>query len=147
MLEPTAMHDKRVLIPRAAKAREVLPETLRRWGAQVDVIEAYCTVLPKSDAGKFQAALERGEIDIITFTSSSTVTNFAQMFDGRSLADILGETPIACIGPVTESTVCDLGGVAAVTAGEFTTAGLVHAIVDYLSKKRRHSDATPGVKG
>ena len=147
MLQPNAVQGTRVLIPRAAKAREVLPETLRRWGAQVDVIEAYCTVLPKSDAGKLQAALERGEIDMITFTSSSTVANFAQIFDGRSLADILGKTPIACIGPITESTVRDLGGVAAVTAGEFTTAGLVHAIVDYLGEKRRHSDAAAGVKG
>ncbi|HEX2229637.1 MAG TPA: uroporphyrinogen-III synthase [Candidatus Binatia bacterium] len=146
MLRPTSMQHKRVLIPRAAKAREVLPETLRRWGAQVDVIEAYCTVLPKSDAGKLQAALERGEIDMITFTSSSTVANFAQIFDGRSLTDILGETPIACIGPITESTVRDLGGVAAVTAGEFTIEGLVHAIVDYLSEKRRRLDAALGVK-
>ena len=146
MLQPTSMQHKRILIPRAANARQVLPETLLRWGAQVDVIESYCTVLPKSDTGKLQAALERGEIDMITFTSSSTVANFAQIFGGRSLTDVLGETPIACIGPITESTVRDLGGVAAVTAREFTIAGLVHAIVGYLSEKRSRLDAALRVK-
>lgn len=131
MLQPEVMRGKRVLIPRAAKAREVLPEALRRWGAQVDVIEAYRSVVPKSDAGKLQTALRRGEIDMITFTSSSTVANFAQLFDGRLLTDILGETPIACIGPVTQSTVEELGGITAASAKEFTIDGLLGAIVEY----------------
>jgi uroporphyrinogen III methyltransferase / synthase len=131
MLQPEAMRGQRVLIPRAAKAREVLPETLRRWGAHVDVIEAYRTVTPKTDTGKLTAALGRGQIDMITFTSSSTVANFAELFDGQSLPVILGETPIACIGPITENTVRDLGGIAAVSAKEFTIRGLIGAIIDY----------------
>jgi uroporphyrinogen III methyltransferase / synthase len=135
MLRPEAMRGKRVLIPRAAQAREVLPETLRRWGAEVDVREAYRTAIPKTDTGKLSERLRRREIDMITFTSSSTVSNFARLFNGRQLAGILGETPIACIGPVTENTVEELGGSAAVSAREFTVAGLVSAMVEYFRCK------------
>jgi uroporphyrinogen III methyltransferase/synthase len=139
MLQPEALRGKRVLIPRAANAREVLPETLRRWGAQVDVIETYRAVMPKTDTAQLRDALQRCEIAMVTFTSSSTAANFARLFDGRSLSEVLGETPIACIGPITENTVLELGGVAAVSAREFTIAGLVRAMVDYLSDKRRHA--------
>jgi uroporphyrinogen III methyltransferase/synthase len=148
MLNPRAICGQRVLIPRAAAAREVLPETLRRWGAQVDVIELYRAVIPKIDTVKLQDALRRREIDMVTFTSSSTVANFARLLDGRPLAEILGETPIACIGPITATTIVELGGVAAVAAGEFTIAGLVRAIVDYFSRKRPGNDVNlpPGAE-
>lgn len=130
-LPSESLRGKRVLIPRAAKAREILPETLRQWGAEVDVVEAYQTVLPKADTGKLKEMLRRRAIDMVTFTSSSTVVNFARLFDGQRLSDILAGTPIASIGPITKSTVEELGGVAAVTAREFTVAGLVCAMVDY----------------
>jgi uroporphyrinogen III methyltransferase/synthase len=131
MLEPETMLERRVLIPRAAKARELLPETLRRWGARVDVVETYRTAIPNTDTGKLLNALRRREIDMVTFTSSSTVVNFAKLFGGQALTKILGEAPIACIGPVTEQTVMDLGGIVAVSAREFTIAGLIRAMVDY----------------
>ncbi|MGH7929707.1 MAG: uroporphyrinogen-III synthase, partial [Candidatus Binatia bacterium] len=98
MLRPEDMTSKRVLIPRAAKAREVLPETLRHWGAKVNVVETYRTAVPKTDPHKLKEKLRRRAIDMVTFTSSSTVTNFAALFGGQQLAAILGETPIACIG-------------------------------------------------
>jgi uroporphyrinogen III methyltransferase/synthase len=131
MLHPDAMRGQRVLIPRAAQAREILPVTLRQWGAKVEVVETYRTVIPKTETGKLQERLQRREIDMITFTSSSTVANFARLFDGQRLAGILGETPIACIGPITENSVKELGGIAAVAAREFTVPGLVRAIVEY----------------
>jgi uroporphyrinogen III methyltransferase/synthase len=131
MLRPQAMHGKRVLIPRAAKAREVLPESLRQWGAEVDVVETYRTVVAKVDPRKLKERLRRREIDMVTFTSSSTVANFAKLFDGERLAGILGKTPVACIGPITEHTVEELGGVVAVSAQEFTIPGLVSAMVEY----------------
>ncbi len=131
MLRPEDIRGKRILIPRAAKAREVLPVTLIQWGADVDVIETYRTIVAQADTGELQQRLRQRAIDMITFTSSSTVTNFARLFDGRRLADILGETPIACIGPITENTVRELGGVAALSAHEFTIAGLVRAMVEY----------------
>ena len=132
-LQSESLRGKRVLIPRAAKAREILPETLRQWGAEVDIVEAYQTVLPKADAAKLKEMLRRRAIDMITFTSSSTVVNFARLFDGQGLTEILAGTPIACIGPITKNTVEELGGIAAVTAQEFTISGLVCAIADYFN--------------
>jgi uroporphyrinogen III methyltransferase/synthase len=135
LLQMDAMRGKRVLLPRAAKAREILPETLRQWGAEVDVVETYRTVIPQADTGKLKEMLRRRAIDMVTFTSSSTVANFARLFDGQRLADILKETPIACIGPITQNTIEELGGIAAVSAREFTIPGLVCAIVEYFSPK------------
>jgi uroporphyrinogen III methyltransferase/synthase len=136
MLEPEALRGKRVLIPRAANAREVLPETLRQWGAEVDVVETYRAVLADTDPAELTGFLERGEIDMVTFTSSSTAENFVRLFGGRSLSDILNGTPVACIGPITENTVAKLGTVAAVTAHEFTIAGLVRAMAAYFRQQR-----------
>ena len=84
-LNPTELAGKRVLIPCAAKARDVLPETLRQWGAKVDVVEAYRTVAPAFDAAAIRQRLERGDVDMVTFTSSSTVSNFVQLCGGSSL--------------------------------------------------------------
>jgi len=132
-LPPAAMRGKRVLIPRAEEAREILPETLRAWGATVDVAVAYRTIVPESDTTPLALLIEQRAIDMITFTSSSTVSNFARLFDNRPLAEILLRTPIACIGPITKSTIEKLGGTAAVTAEEFTIAALVQAIVGYFT--------------
>jgi uroporphyrinogen III methyltransferase/synthase len=136
MLKPEDLRGKRVLIPRAANARQVLPETLRQWGAVVDVIEIYRAVLADTDPVELTASLARGEIDMVTFTSSSTAENFVRLFGGRSLSDILNGTPVACIGPITENTVAKLGTVAAVTAHEFTIAGLVRAMAAYFRQQR-----------
>ncbi|MDH3444137.1 MAG: uroporphyrinogen-III synthase [Deltaproteobacteria bacterium] len=140
VLHPDTMRGKRVLIPRAAKAREVLPETLRQWGAVVDVVEAYRTVTPETDTSRLKDMLRRHEIDMVTFTSSSTVSNFARLFDGRRLADILGDTPVACIGPITKDTVEELGGGAKFVAQEFTVQGLIRVIVDYYSQQASGKD-------
>jgi uroporphyrinogen III methyltransferase/synthase len=131
VLQSETMRGKRVLIPRAAKAREILPETLMQWGAEVDVVEAYQTALPKADTRQLKEMLERGAIDMVTFTSSSTVANFVLLFDGQRLSDIMVGTPISCIGPITKNTVEELGGVVSVQAREFTIPGLVRAMVDY----------------
>ena len=70
MLTPETLRGKRVLIPRAAQARDILPVTLRRWGAQVDIVEAYQTVLPQADVSALCSLLREDGIDMITFTSS-----------------------------------------------------------------------------
>jgi uroporphyrinogen III methyltransferase/synthase len=135
-LSPRDMHDKRVLIPRAEKAREILPETLRAWGASVDVVVAYRTVLPRTDTAPLLRSIEQGAIDMITFTSSSTVSNFVRLFAQSRLSEILGSMPVACIGPITERTVVELGGRVAVVATEFTIPGLVQAIVNYFTGQK-----------
>jgi len=132
-LNPVELVGKRVLIPRAAKARDVLPDTLRQWGASVDVVEAYRTVAPAFDAAAIQQQLQRGAIDMVTFTSSSTVSNFVQLCGGGSLASIVGNAALASIGPITAQTIEELGGQVSVMAQEFTIDGLVRAMVDHFS--------------
>jgi uroporphyrinogen III methyltransferase/synthase len=129
------LQGKKVLIPRAAKARDILPDTLRRQGAQVDVVIAYETVLPQVDVPALCAVLKQGGIDAITFTSSSTASNFAAMLQGQDLPRLLARIVIACIGPITKKTVEDLRLRADVVAAEFTIPGLVSAIADYFSRK------------
>lgn len=137
LLAPEVVRGKKILIPRASKARDVLPATLRQWGAQVDVVEAYGTVLPKVDGARFCTLLRNRKIDMITFTSSSTVSNLVQILHGNKVVELLAETPIACIGPITKKTVEDLGMRANVVSEEFTIPGLVCAIVDYFERAQK----------
>jgi uroporphyrinogen III methyltransferase/synthase len=130
-LDPAEISGKRILIPRAAQAREVLPETLRRWGATVHVVPAYQTVLPDSDTKLLRTHLRQGQVDMITFTSSSTVAHFVRLFEEENLLQLFNDCKIACIGPITAKTVTDIGLRPDVVAREFTIAGLVDAIVEY----------------
>jgi uroporphyrinogen III methyltransferase/synthase len=132
-LIPETVLGKRILIPRAAKARDILPETLRQWGARVDVVEAYQTVLPQIDVSALCKSLREGTIDMITFTSSSTATNFAAMLRDQDLPRLLSRAVIACIGPITRKTVEDLGMRPEIVSEEFTIPGLVSAMVYYFS--------------
>lgn len=137
VVKPEWVKGKRVLIPRAAEAREVLPETLRAWGAAVDVVVAYRTALPNIDLAPLAELLRRKQIDVISFTSSSTVRNFVQLFSGKTLARIAPGSALACIGPITAKTVEECGGRPTIIAGEFTTAGLTKAIIGYFQSRSR----------
>ncbi|MCL5883598.1 MAG: uroporphyrinogen-III C-methyltransferase [Actinobacteria bacterium] len=118
----------RVLIPRAREAREVLPEKLAEAGAQVEVVNAYETVLDDSGSQEMREMLLSGEIDIITFTSSSTVKNFVKLLEDFDFQALPGSVTIACIGPVTAETARDLGLRVDLVAGEYTIPGLVKAL-------------------
>ena len=128
-LNAAEISGRRILIPRAARAREVLPQTLREWGASVDVVQAYETVLPHRQSGLHE--LFQKQIDVITFTSSSTVENFIRLLEGEEFNQILQEVIVACIGPVTARTVMDSGLRVDIVSSEFTIAGLVAAIVRF----------------
>lgn len=132
-LRPEEMHGKRVLLPRAAGARDVLPETLRVCGAQVDVVETYRTALPNTDNSALRKLLQEKKIDMITFTSSSTVRHFCLLFRGENLRELMASVAIACIGPITEKTVGETGLRAAVVSQEYTIPGLVRAMIAYFS--------------
>ena len=129
----------RVLLPRAEKAREVLPEELERRGARVDVIPAYRTVKPDRDTTRVRNMLERGEIDLITFTSSSTVRNFLEMFGGEeeTLRGWMARAAVACIGPITAKTAEKLGLTVDVIPPEYTIDSLTEAVVQHVSGDRR----------
>jgi uroporphyrinogen III methyltransferase / synthase len=137
-LNPAEIHGRRILIPRAAKARELLPETLRQWGAIVDVVEAYQTVLPQNHKLSLNELLEQNRIDVILFTSSSTVVNFIRLLEGQDLAPRLEGVIVGCIGPITAQTAIDHGLAVRIISAEFTIPGLVDAIVKhYVSSNAR----------
>jgi uroporphyrinogen III methyltransferase/synthase len=145
-VKPEAMKGKRVLSPRAADAREILPETLRAWGAVVDVVIAYRTALPNVDIGPLAELLRQRKIDVITFTSSSTVKNFVRLFGGKSLAEIAGGSAIACIGPITASTAEQAGRRPEIVAAEFTINGLTRAIIAYFQPEAGAATKFSGVQ-
>ncbi len=120
---------KKVLLPRAAKAREILPDELRRQGATVEVVPAYQTVPPADDSAAL--AFEQG-VDLVTFTSSSTVTNLQKML-GDDFLSLLENVTVAAIGPITAQTARDLGLTIHVEAAEHTISGLVAAITAFYS--------------
>ncbi len=119
---------KRILLVRARVARDVIPRQLRAAGAQVDVVEAYETIVPQSSRTRLWAALKnpKRRPDVITFTSSSTVRNFVALL-GRP-AGLLAGIKLASIGPVTSSTLRELGLPVDIQAREYTIPGLIRAI-------------------
>ncbi|MFZ5564873.1 MAG: uroporphyrinogen-III C-methyltransferase [Thermodesulfobacteriota bacterium] len=128
---------KKVLLPRAAEARFVLPEELTRMGARVDEVTAYVTKRDDSGARPLLLALEDGKVDMVTFTSSSTVKNFKALLpEDKAAVDRLMKTvTVASIGPITTETAQKEGFAVHVTAAEYTIEGLVRAIVDHFSKR------------
>jgi uroporphyrinogen III methyltransferase/synthase len=119
------LHGKRILLPRAAIARDVVPTHLRRQGAVVEVVEAYRTAIPESAAQRAHELFAPGrKPDWITFTSSSTVTNFVEAAGAEALEGVR----VASIGPVTTATARKLGIRVTAEARTFTMEGLVAAI-------------------
>ncbi|MFZ0943240.1 MAG: uroporphyrinogen-III C-methyltransferase [Syntrophobacteraceae bacterium] len=126
-----SVHAKRFLMPRALAARELLPEKLRERGAQVDVVPAYQTVLPEQDAHKIRALLTNCEIDCLTFTSSSTVSNFFALIANEDLHRCKERMAVACIGPITAETAAKFGLKTSIMPAEYTIRGLADSIVSY----------------
>lgn len=123
---------RRILIPRAEVAREILPEQLRVMGAEVEVVAVYRTVRPERSVSDLKRALEGRSIDMMTFTSSSTVRNFVECFSDRAdLNRVVEKVPIACIGPITAETARELGLHVTVLAQANTIPALADAIVTY----------------
>ena len=122
---------KSVLLVRAKVARDVIPRELRKAGARVDVVEAYETVVPESSRRRLKAALgdPKRRPHIVTFTSSSTVRNFVHLLGGSRRMKVLARIRMASIGPITSSTLRELGLPVDISAREFTIPGLVAAIV------------------
>ncbi|MFC2029173.1 uroporphyrinogen-III C-methyltransferase [Chloroflexota bacterium] len=126
---------RRVLLPRADIARPALANLLRAGAAEVAEVAAYRTVRPDSAPDELQDLL--AEINIATFTSSSTVRNLTAMAQdaGLNLARALGHATVACIGPVTAETARKTGLHVDVMAATYTIDGLVEAIVQHSHKR------------
>ncbi len=126
---------KRVLLARAAKARQVLPRELRRKGARLDVVEVYRTIVPRVSRKIVGRVFGRRKPDIVTFTSSSTVRNFCALLGRQRARRALQGVTVATIGPVTSRTARALAVRVAVEARPYTVAGLVKAIERYFSPR------------
>jgi uroporphyrinogen-III synthase len=123
---------EKILLVRAKVARDVIPDELRAAGAQVDVAEAYQTVIPEDAKTRMQQVFaERPLPDAITFTSSSTVQNFLSVVVGTNVPATLSHVKFASIGPVTSHTLREYGLRVDVEADEYTMEGLTQALVRF----------------
>jgi len=131
-LKNKIMIGDRVLLPRADIGGTILVDELNKLGAEIDDIHVYKTVISKQSRDQLQKNLENN-IDIITFTSSSTVNNFIQILGKDNLPDLSG-IKFAAIGPVTEETAHKAGLKIDILAEDYTIDGLVSAIVKHVIK-------------
>jgi uroporphyrinogen III methyltransferase / synthase len=120
---------KRILVPRAESARDILPDGLTRMGGIVEIVPCYRTVADEAGVANVKAALERG-VDVITFTSGSTVQNFLGLLKDIDLASALNGVKMVYIGPIAATTGTRLGLNVSAVANPHTVQGLVKAISD-----------------
>ncbi len=126
---------KRILIPRAMEAREILPTELRKMGAEVNVVTAYETKKPNiKEIEDMREMLNDGKIDVTTFASSSTARNFHSIFGSDK--KILSETIVACLGPVTAEEIRDLGKEPEIICQRYTIEELTYEIVSYFQNNK-----------
>ena len=129
---------KKFLLPRADIAREVLADDLRKLGADVTEITAYRSVPVELDRDQgpdiYRMLLDK-QVDVVTFTSASTVRNFVQLYGAEPVADLLRSATIASIGPVTAEAAQQCGIQTAIMPTDYTIPGLVRAIVEYFEKR------------
>ncbi len=118
---------QRILLARAAVARDVVPDALRSAGAEVDVVDAYQNVMPAAAPEQLRQALSEG-IDAATFTSSSSATQLAQAARVAGLAWPFAKVPAISIGPITSQTLRELGWEPAVEANPSDIPGLISAV-------------------
>jgi uroporphyrinogen III methyltransferase/synthase len=126
---------KRVLLARVKKARDVLPQGLRRLGAEVDIVEAYRTLKPRGGSVKLRKILAGREVDVVTFTSSSTVNHFVELLKKEESRRLLKDVTVACIGPVTTRTAEGLGMKVGIQPKEYTIPALTASIVKHFAKE------------
>ncbi len=141
-----SLEGKRFLLPRADIAREMLATELRESGAEVTEVAAYRTLLagPERDTDQdlYRMLLDR-QIDAITFTSASTVKNFAKIIGEEQAADLLRTTVVASIGPVTAEAAEQLGIATTVMPERYTIPDLVNALVAHFREARQKAEVTP----
>lgn len=121
---------KKILLPRAEEARPVLPVELGKMGATVDEVTAYCTIEDRENAEILMNRLKERSIDLLTFTSSSTVKNFRKLLpsENEEFRMLMQGVTVASIGPITSDTAKALGFDVHITAEVFTIPGLCEAV-------------------
>lgn len=146
-----AWRGARVLFPRAAEGRDVIPEEMRRIGATLDLVTVYRTVPSPAGREKLRGLLAAGTLDAVTFTSGSTVKSFVSLLEPAQIAAIAGRVAVACIGPVTADEARAAGLPVDVLAKEATIPSLADALAAHFGKSpkttspggERSGDAAP----
>jgi uroporphyrinogen III methyltransferase/synthase len=128
------MNGKRVLLPRAKEARPVLPVELRKMGAIVDEVAAYQTEQARENVDMLVKCLEEGSIDVLTFTSSSTVRNFKALLPPDRFESLIDGVTVASIGSITADTARELGFKVDIMAQDYTIEGLCEAILQHYGR-------------
>lgn len=127
---------KRILLPRAKEARDLLARELESAGARVDVVPCYENVLPEPNEEAVRSILEDSP-ELLVFTSSSTVTNFARLLGDADGKRLLRRATVAALGPITAKTVASLGKKVEILPRENTSASLLAAIAQFYSQADR----------
>jgi uroporphyrinogen III methyltransferase/synthase len=144
MREAVELEGMRILMPKADIAREALAEELRKAGAEVAEVAAYRTVPEQgsreTDPDIYKMLLER-QIDIVTFTSASAVRHFVKAVGEEQATDLLSNTQVASIGPVTAEAAQQLGIETTIMPKEYTVPALVEAIVDHVRARQARPSA------
>jgi uroporphyrinogen III methyltransferase/synthase len=141
--EPRAEGATRALLPRSAIGHETLARILTAAGVEVDARSAYGNEPPaEADAERLRALLRAREVEVICFTSSSTVENLVDLLGDESNA-LLGGLGLASIGPSTTATAERLGLTITVSAKEHTSAGLVDALIEYFTYLGEGRESAP----
>ena len=132
----------RVLLPRGNLARDLLPSALGKAGADVTAVTAYRTVPADLDreGPDIRRMLRERQVDVVTFTSGSSVRNFARAIGEREAADLLRRVDVACIGPVTAEAAARLDIATAIMPAESTVPAMLEAIVERLGDGRNHEE-------
>jgi uroporphyrinogen III methyltransferase/synthase len=135
-LRPLIGPGARILLPRAAETRDVLVRGLAALGAQVTEVAAYRTRSAREQAPELREALAERRVDVVTFTSSSTVRSFCALFGPAELPRLLDGVTVACIGPITRATAQGRGLATQIMPEDYTIPGLARAIVTYYDPAR-----------
>jgi uroporphyrinogen III methyltransferase/synthase len=133
----TNIQGKKILLPRAKVARSILPEELTKMGAILDEVTAYETILSTQGQETLISMLTDREVDAVTFTSSSTVSNFMSLLESRDAKALLQDVIVASIGPITSNTIRSFGIEPDIEADPYTIPGLVDALLTHETKVKQ----------
>jgi uroporphyrinogen III methyltransferase/synthase len=133
-LRPVLVAGDRILVPRAAQTRDVLVKQLTHLGAVVTEVPVYTTKRVGASGAALRNALAAGTVDAVTFSSSSTARNFAEIFTEEERQAWFASLTVASIGPITAATAAEYGLLTRVMPSEYTIPALARAIEDYFSR-------------
>jgi uroporphyrinogen-III synthase len=132
---PFVQKGMKVLIPKGNLARDYIAESLSAAGAHVDELIVYETYLPEESKSQLKAAIREKQIDILTFTSPSTVDHFMEVINENGLHQLLDDCLISCIGPITKERIESVGLRVHVIPETYTVADMLEKIIIYLEQK------------